>query len=199
MSSQNRKRRVRARMKATGQKYTSASRDQETRESLRSPNQHPDPLTLLGRQRCDNCGGSVRWVSPDELRKVNPAAYAEAAEVIGHAALMRGNAWVCLDCDNIGFTSEPESDFGAIAGLPGMSPSLSIPDVDHCEKCGMPVDWIDPASVASLDRRAFVEARKQHGLPALLDGHASRCPACKVIRFYAHEHRYYPDFETPTF
>lgn len=198
MSNQNRKRRVRARMKATGQKYTSAARDQETRESLRSPSQHPDPVSLFGRQGCDNCGGPVRWVSPAELRKVNPAAYAEAVEVIGQPALMRGNAWVCLDCDNIGFTSQPAGDFGAIAQLPGMS-YPSIPDVDHCEKCGTVVDWIDPASVASLDRRAFVEARKRHGLPALLDGHASRCPKCKLIRFYAHEHRYYPDFETPSF
>ncbi len=198
MSNQNRKRRVRARMKATGQKYTSASRDQETRESLRSPNQDPDPVALLGRQVCDHCGGPVRWVSPDELRNVNPAAYAEAADVIGQSALMRGNAWVCLNCDNIGFISEPEGDFGAIARLPGMS-SPSIPDVDHCETCGIPVEWIDPASVASLDRRAFVEVRKRYGLLALLDGHASRCPKCKLIRFHAHERRYYPDFETPSF
>ncbi|MCW3157688.1 hypothetical protein [Micropruina sonneratiae] len=196
MSNQNRKRRVRARMKATGQKYTSAFRDQETRESLRAPNQHPDPVALLGRQVCDNCGGPVRWVSPDELRKVNPTAYAEAAEVFGQAALMRGNAWICLNCDSIGFTSEPEGDFADVAQLPGM---LSIPDVDHCEMCGIPVEWVDPASAASLDRRAFVEARKRHGLPALLDGHASICPECKLIRFYAHEHRSYPDFETPSF
>lgn len=198
MSNQNRKRRVRSRMKATGQKYTSASRDQETRESLQPPNQHPDLATLLGRQVCDSCGGPVRWVSPDELGNVNPAAYAEAAEVIGQAALMRGNAWVCLNCDNVGFTSEPEGDFDAIAELLGTS-SSSIPDVDHCEKCGVALEWIDPASAASLDRQAFVEARKRHGLPALLDGHASRCPKCQLIRFYAHEHRYYPDFETPSF
>lgn len=198
MSNQNRKRRVRARMQATGQKYTSAARDQETRESLRSPMQPPDPISLLGRQACDNCGGPVRWVSPDELKKANPAAYSEAAEVIGLAALMRGSAWVCMNCDSIGFTSEPEGDFDEIAQLLGM-PSPSIPNVAHCEKCGSTVEWIDPASVGSLDRKAFVEARKRHGLPALLGGHASRCLKCAFIRFYPHEHQYYPDFESPSF
>lgn len=196
MSNQNRKRRVRARMKATGRKYTFAARDQETRESLRSPNQEPDPVSLLGRRACDSCGGPVRWVSPDELMNVNPQAYAEAIEVIGLAALMRGNAWVCMNCDNIGFTSEPEGNFDAIARLLDM-PSPSIPDVEHCDKCSSQVEWIDPATVATLDRKAFVEARKRYGLPALLDGHASTCPECKQIRFYAHEHRYYPDFESP--
>lgn len=196
MSNQNRKRRVRARMQATGQKYTSAARDQETRESLRSPNQPPDQLSRLGRQVCDNCGGPVRWVGPDELRKVNPSAYAEAAEMLGAGGLMRGSAWTCLTCDNIGFTSEPEGDFDAIAQLLGIQQPLNT-DVEHCEKCGGQVDWIDPASVASIDRPAFVNARKRCGLDALLDGHASRCPECGQVRFYPHEHRYYPGLESP--
>ncbi len=196
MSNQNRKRRVRARMQATGQKYTSAARDQETRESLRSPNQPPDPVSLLGRKVCDNCGGPVRWVSPDELRKVNPSAHAEAAEVIGAADLMRGSAWACMNCDSIGFTSEPEGDFDAIAQLLGVTRPPNA-DVEHCEGCGVQVDWIDPASVASIDRPTFVRARKRHGLDALLSGHAARCPECGQVRFYPHEHRYYPDFESP--
>ncbi len=129
---------------------------------------------------------------------MNPTAYSEAADEIGQPALMRGSAWVCMNCDNIGFTSEPEGDFDEIAQLQGMA-TPSIPDVDHCEKCGADVEWIDPASVGSLDREAFVEARKRHGLPVLLDGHASRCPNCSLIRFYPHERRYYPDFESPSF
>ncbi len=51
MSNQNRKRRVRARMQATGQKYTSAARDQETRESLRSPMRPPTPSRCSGGKR----------------------------------------------------------------------------------------------------------------------------------------------------
>lgn len=196
MSNQNRRRRVRARMQATGQKYTSAARDQKTRESLRLPDQPPDPVSLLGRQACDNCGGPVRWVSPDELQKVNPIAYAEAVEVIGTDALMRGSAWACMNCDSIGFTSEPEGDFEAIEQMLGIT-LPSVPDVEHCETCGVQVDWIDPASVASIDRPAFVRARKQHGLDALLDGHASRCPECDRVRFYPHEHSHYPDSEFP--
>lgn len=195
MSNQNRKRRVRARMQATGQKYTSAARDQEIRESLRSPNQPPDLLSLLGRQVC-TCGGPVRWVGPDELRKLNPSAHAEAAEMLGAGGLLLGSAWACLNCDNIGFTSEPEGDYDAIAQSLGIQ-QPRIDDVEHCEKCAGQVDWIDPASVASIDRPVFVIARTRHGLDALLDGHASRCPECGQVRFYPHEHRYYPGFESP--
>lgn len=127
---------------------------------------------------------------------MNPAAYAELADGVGRACLAVGNAWVCLNCDNFGLMSAPKSDLDGIAPAVNLGGQLD-PDTDHSVACGSAVEWIDPASVGSLDRTVFIDARKRHGLAALLDGHASRCPECNHIRFYPHEHDYYPDFESP--
>jgi hypothetical protein len=186
MSSQNHKRRVRERMRATGEKYTEASRNRKAREGMPSPGGAPDPLMAIARQSCSECGMPVRWVDAEDLKEVRPGPIAEFIEVFGTRALQTAGAWICPNCDAFGLTSPPEIDnIGEeFESLP-LSPFLD--PLDQCSVCGQEVDWIDPAQVANIDRPLFLEAKRKHGATALLDGHASRCSDCRTIQFYPHD------------
>lgn len=186
MSNQNEKRRARERMKATGEKYTKAARNRKARESLRSAGGPPNFVMADSRQNCSECGQPVRWVSAMELEKVNPEAVAEFIEIYGADALGTAGAWICPNCDAFGLTS-PAEWLPADADVPDWPTNPFLDPVEQCSACGAQVTWIDPAQVASIDRPMYLEAKRDHGVDALLDGHASQCPSCGAIRFYPHD------------
>ena len=181
MSDQNRKRRIRRRMQTTGQKYSAAARAQEARDTLPSSPRAPHLLAHLGREACDHCGGPIRWLSHQDLSTLDPVAHAEATATFGQTSW---SAWMCLTCDSVGILSEPVADesFDELLSHLGLDDPSEPPVV--CETCPVPLEWIDPASVAAFDRAAFIEGRRRYGLEAVLDGDATRCPQCCAVTFH---------------
>lgn len=172
MSNQNRKSKVRARMAATGSKYTEAGRELDAREGLvvAVPG---SPLLRTARTACDECGGPIRWVQVSELQRLRPEEHAVLAAFYDPQGL-NDSAWVCLQCDNFGVfgTEHFEGDWSESA------------NDDCCPECGGDLEWVDPASVAARDRQAYMLAKRTHGASALLDGEASVCSACSRIEFH---------------
>lgn len=174
MTNQNRKSKVRARMAATGSKYTEATREIEVREGLASETPE-SPLLLSVRKTCDECGGPIRWVQVAELERLRPGSYSGFADFYGEEAL-HPSAWVCVQCENYGVfgTEHFEGDWSGLE------------TEDSCPACHGDLEWVDPASVAARDRDAYLSAKRRHGATALLDGHASVCSGCSRIEFYPH-------------
>lgn len=103
MSKQNRKKRVRARMAATGSSYTRALRDQQKRDNVGPEPGGEDEFARMARETCNECGGEVRWTDPAQIANLDRQRWMELKAALGVRSLLDGSAWVCLQCDNFGF------------------------------------------------------------------------------------------------
>jgi len=51
---------------------------------------------------------------------------------------------------------------------------------DNCSECGAPVEWIDPAQLANLDRTRYLEYKRKFGVELLLGADAWVCTECSA-------------------
>lgn len=187
MSNQNRKKRVRDRQRTTGAKYTEAAREQARRESLGAGALPPSVFSTAVREQCDECGGDVKWMKLSDVAELVPDLVAEYKASGFYEAGQDSDAWICLQCNNFGVVGQPQADefalFGDLGGLSGLEDILNA-----CTRCGRPVEWVDPASLAKQHRDQYMAAKKQYGAELLLQGVAAVCTSCEAIEFHPGPH-----------
>lgn len=196
MSKRDRKNRARPRKQTTGQRQaagshqTTAARNRRRRQARQSAALSQNRLLAHAGSTCTECGAPIEWFRAIELKQYDPALFREFEEFFGPDQVQQADAWICTNCDAFGIV--PDEDDG---GLPYDEEFLEIYDEEIldlandledsvCRECGGTVDWLDPAQVASIDKATYMQAKKEFGAAALLDGDAAVCRSCGTITFY---------------
>lgn len=151
----------------------------------RTPEPEPlDPAVLAehplyaAMPQCGVCGTAVRWMTPAELREVDPEAYRGVTGGVHPDVVARADVWWCPGCGGVGIrTYEGEED-------PGVEERGAVDADDRCTACGVEVEWYDPAYVATIDKDAYLAAKRRYGVAALLEGDVTVCPGCGRITFF---------------
>ena len=70
------------------------------------PEVDPDPFVRMFRSTCGECGGPIRWVDPAALARLDRESYLRYKKYHGAQALLDGDLWLCLQCENTGLMGE---------------------------------------------------------------------------------------------
>lgn len=133
-----------------------------------------NPL-LATMPQCGECGSAVRWMSPAELRDLDRGVYRGVTAGLPPEVVAGSDVWWCPGCGGVGIRTYEDE---AAVDTPG-----AVDEDDRCTDCGTEVEWYDPAHVATIDRDAYLLAKRTYGAAALLDGEAAVCPGCGRITF----------------
>ena len=195
MSTRDSKNRGRQRKQTTGQRQaasshqTTAARNRRRRQARQSAALPQNRLLAHAGSTCPECGSPIEWFRASELQQYDPALFREFEDFFGPDAVQLADAWICTTCDAFGIV--PDEGGGApydeeileIYEEEVLDLAIDLED-SVCKECGGTVDWLDPAQVASIDKAAYMQAKKQFGAAALLDGDAAVCRNCGTITFY---------------
>ena len=196
MSTRDSKNRARPGKQTTGKhraassRQANAARTRQRRRARQSAALPQSRLLAHAGSTCIDCGAAIEWFRAIELRTYDPALFREFEEFFGPDAVQQADAWICTTCDAFGIV--PDEDDGSVPHEEKFleiyeEEILDLPtDLEDlvCKDCGGTVDWLDPAQVASIDKAAYMQAKKQFGAAALLDGDAAVCRSCGTITFY---------------
>lgn len=155
-----------------------------------------DPRGAVAGSRCPECDEPVRWSTVAALLEFDPEVVGQIEEALGSDLLARADLWTCPACGAAGVVTDEDPydpddpdpdgfephDLDEIDGPEGLDEHGALDDL-FCRVCRSPLEWLDPARVASIDRAAYRRAKEQYGADALLDGDAAACWTCGSITF----------------
>lgn len=154
-----------------------------------------DPLVALARSSCPECGEPIQWLPGTAVAERDPVLFDQLVVLLGPDAPEQADLWTCPACDAAGIVTDDDPD-----APPAPSPydpdeqdeqneqdeqdgSRALDDL-LCGACGSPLEWLDPARVASIDKAAYRRALAEYGPEALLEGDAAACWRCGTITFH---------------
>ena len=124
---------------------------------------------------CGECGSPVRWMTPAELRDIDREVYRGVTAGLPPEVVAGSDVWWCPGCGGVGIRTDENDTEADTQG--------AVDGDNRCTDCGTEVEWHDPAHVATIDKDAYLHARRTYGAAALLDGEAAVCPGCGRITF----------------
>lgn len=133
---------------------------------------------------CGECGSPIHWMQPHELREIDPEAYRGVVAGLAPTVVDNADVWWCPGCGGVGI--QPYEDAPGATAESGAEAvdTGPIDEDDRCADCGTEVEWYDPAYIATIDKDAYMEAKRTYGSAALLEGDAAVCPGCGRITFF---------------
>ncbi|SDB80442.1 hypothetical protein GA0111570_102232 [Raineyella antarctica] len=140
---------------------------------------HPMLATM---PHCGSCGSPVRWMLPEELKDADREAYRKVIAGLAPEVVERSDVWWCPACGAVGIEDHGDDPYAAEDEA-----FDSIDLDDRCVDCGTEVEWYDPAYVATIDKDAYMQAKRLFGAADLLDGEAAVCPGCGRITFFPYQ------------